>query len=83
MFDDEALSGPGMKDAGFGEPLVGELRHPFPYRAIFLTAPQKRTPPDIEDMVTEGRECPTVGRDSVVVEEAGDVKWTPHLGPGA
>ena len=72
MFDDEALSGPGMKDARLGKPLVCELRHPVPYHAIFLTAPLERTPPEIENMVAEGREGPAVGRHRVVVEEAAD-----------
>ena len=61
-----------MKDARFGKPLVGQLRHPFPDRAIFLAAPPERAPPEIDDVVAEGRDDPIVGRDSVVVEEAGD-----------
>ena len=72
MFDGKSLVRPGMKDARFGEPVVGQLRHRLPCRAIFLTAPLERAPPEIGDMVTERRDGSPVGRHRVVVEEPGD-----------
>jgi hypothetical protein len=84
MFDDKSLIGPGMKDARFGEPVVGQLHHHQPCRAIFLTAPLERTPPEIGDMMTERRDGSSVGRHRVVVEEAGDDLLEPFalLGSG-
>jgi hypothetical protein len=72
MFDDEALVWPGMKDARFGEPVVRQFRHPLPRRAIFLAAPLERAPPEVENVMAEGHECATVGRNRMIVEEAGD-----------
>ena len=41
-----------------------------PGRPVLLAAPPKRAPPEVGDMVAEGRERATVGRHGVVVEEA-------------
>ena len=43
--DGEALCRPGVKDARFGKPVVGDLLYTVPCRAIFLTAPPQRPPP--------------------------------------
>ena len=84
MFDDKSLIGPGMKDARFWEPVVGQLHHRLPCRAILLTAPLECAPPEIGDMVTECHDGPTVGRNRVVIEEAGDDLLEPFalLGSG-
>ena len=77
MFDGEALVGPGVEDAWFGEPVVGELPDPRPGHAVLLATPPKRAPPVVDDVVTEGRECPAIGRHRVVVEEADDYLLEP------
>jgi len=84
MFDGKSLVRPGMKDARFGEPVVGQLRRRLPCRAIFLTAPLERAPPEIGDMVTERRDGTPVGRHRVVVDEPGDDLLEPYalLGDG-
>src|SRR5438105_4939747 len=61
-----------MKDARFGEEVVGDLRYPRPRCPIGLAAPLKRAPPEVEDAVAEGRDGPAVGRNRVVCEEAAD-----------
>ena len=84
MFDGKSLVRPGMKDTRSGEPVVDQLRHGLPCRAIFLTAPLERAPPEIGDMVSERHDGPTVGRHRMVVEEAGDDLLEPFalLGSG-
>ena len=72
MFDGEALVWPGVEDAWFGEPVVGELPDPRPGHSVLLATPPKRAPPMVDDVVTKGRECPAMGRHCVVLEEAGD-----------
>jgi hypothetical protein len=39
LFDGEALVGPGVEDAGFGEPVVGERPDLLPGHSVFLAAP--------------------------------------------
>src|SRR6266478_2301294 len=77
VFDGEALVWPGMKDARFGEPVVGQLSDPLPCHPVLLAAPPKRPPPEIDDMIPEGPECRTVGRHRVVLEVAGDDLFEP------
>jgi hypothetical protein len=61
-----------MKDAWFGEPIIGQLLNPGPREAILLAASPERPPPETRDVGPEGRECAKVRRHCVVVEEAGD-----------
>jgi hypothetical protein len=39
-----------MKDAGFGEPIVGQPLNPGPRKAILLAASPKRPPPEARDV---------------------------------
>jgi hypothetical protein len=71
-----------MKDAGFGKEVVSQLLDPCPRRAVLLTAPPKRAPPESSDMDTEGRKCREVGRHCMVTIEAGDDLPQPHPLPG-
>jgi hypothetical protein len=61
-----------MKDARFGKPVVGHFPDPFPYHLVLLAASPKRSPPEIDDMVTEGPERRPIGRHCVVLEETGN-----------
>jgi hypothetical protein len=66
MHDGEALVWPGMKDARFGEAVFGELSDLLPGHLMLLAAPPERTPPEVDDMVSEGPECRSVGWHCVV-----------------
>src|SRR5271165_647625 len=72
MLDGEALVRPGVEEARFGEPMIGELPDPLPGHAVLLAAPPERAPPEVHDVVSERCDGSHVGRDGVVVEEAGD-----------
>src|SRR6266852_7034364 len=61
-----------MKDAGFGEPIIGQLLNPCPREAIPLAASPERPPPEARDVGPESRECAKVRWHRVIVEEAGD-----------
>jgi hypothetical protein len=82
VFDGKALAWPRMKDAGFGKEVVSQLLDPCPRRAVLLTAPSKRAPPESGDMDPEGRKCREVGRHCMVTIEAGDDLPQPHPLPG-
>ena len=68
--DGKPYCGPGVKDARFGEPIVGQAPHPLPGRPVFLAASLERPSPEVEDMEAEGGERWTVGRHGEVVEVA-------------
>jgi hypothetical protein len=53
VVDGEAIAWPGMKDAGFGEPIVGQPLNPGPRKAILLAASPKRPPPEARDVGPE------------------------------
>src|ERR1700684_1210228 len=72
MGDGEADAWPGMKDARLGEIVVGDPLDPVPCRTVFVAAPFEGAPPEIDDVVPESREHPTVRGHCVVVEEARD-----------
>ena len=72
MFGGEALVGPGMKDAGLGEPVVGDPRDLLPCRFVLLAAAPERPPPQVDDMVSEGTQGLTVGWDRMVGVVADD-----------
>src|SRR5271165_958999 len=72
VLDGEALVRPGVEEARFGEPMIGELPDPLPGHAVLLAAPPERAPPEVHDVVSERCDGSHVGRDGVVVEEAGD-----------
>ena len=59
-----------MKDAGFREQVVRQLRYPFPSDPIPLASPPERASPEVDDAVTERVECTGVRRHCVVREEA-------------
>jgi hypothetical protein len=61
-----------VKDARFGQPVVGQPRDPLPGHAVFLTAPPKRSLPEFGDEESECGQRPTVGRHGVIVEVAFD-----------
>src|SRR5271165_2825980 len=62
MLDGEALVRPGVEEARFGEPMIGELPDPLPGHAVLLAAPPERAPPEVRDVAAEGREGAAVGR---------------------
>ena len=72
MSDGEALIGPGVKDARFGQPAFDQLFHTPPTREVFLTAAAQRTPPHFGDTMTERIDGMAVRRHGVIVEVAGD-----------
>ena len=72
VFNGEALMRPRVEDARFGEPVVGEPADLRPGHAVLMAAPPERTPPNVRDVVAEGRERAAVGRRRMVVEEARD-----------
>src|ERR1700716_2259588 len=59
-----------MKDTRRGKPVGDQLRHAFPREPIFLTAPPKRSSPEIGHIMPERRERPTICRNRVVGEVA-------------
>src|SRR5215471_13499394 len=61
-----------MEDDWFREPVVHQLRHPFPRHPILLAATPQRAPPKVSDVMPEDLQCTTVGRHSVVIEVATD-----------
>jgi hypothetical protein len=61
-----------MKDAGFREPIIGQLLNPRPREAIPLAASPERPPPEARGVGTERRECAKVRWHRVIIEEAGD-----------
>src|ERR1700737_200033 len=69
-------------DQLFGKEVVSQLLDPCPRRAVLLTAPSKRAPPESGDMDPEGRKCREVGRHCMVTIEAGDDLPQPHPLPG-
>src|SRR3954451_231179 len=77
VFDGETLARPGVKDLGSGEIVVGQLLDPLPGRVVLLAAVPKRAPPEVGDLVPEGRECPDVGGHRMVGEVAGDDLFQP------
>src|SRR3954447_14575081 len=72
VFDGETLARPGVKDLGSGEIVVGQLLDPVPGRVVLLAAVPERAPPEVDDMIPEGRQCPAVGGHGMVGEVAGD-----------
>jgi len=77
VLDGEALVRPGVEEARFGEPVVGELPDPLPAQAVLLAATPERAPPEIRDVVSERCDGSHVGRDRVVIAEAGDYLLAP------
>ena len=69
VFDGEAVSRPGVQDTRLWEPVVRDLLNPVPLSFILLTASPKRTPPEIDHVVTERTQGPSVGRYSVIIKE--------------
>ena len=61
-----------MERAGFREEVSGDTRDALPGYPVGLAAPPERTSPEVEDVVAEGRDGLTIGRDGVVCEEALD-----------
>src|SRR6266550_3915639 len=55
--DGEAIAWPRMEDGRFREPVVHQLRHPFPCHPILLTAMPQRAPPEVGDVVQEHMQC--------------------------
>jgi hypothetical protein len=55
--DGKALLRPRVKDARFGEPVVGNLGDPLPRRAVLLAAS-----PEVDDVVVERLQGTAVGR---------------------
>ena len=49
----KACLGPRVKDAGFGEKVIGQPSDPVPGHPILLTASPKRAPPKFGDVMTE------------------------------
>src|SRR5260370_16643516 len=68
--DVKAIVRPRMKDTRRGKPVGDQFRHAFPCEPIFLTAPPKRSSPEIGHIMPERRERPTVCRNRVVGEVA-------------
>src|SRR5258706_496891 len=66
----KAPVGPRRKEARRGKPVGDQLRHAFPCEPIFLTAPPKRSSPEIGHIMPERRERPTFCRNRVVGEVA-------------
>jgi hypothetical protein len=73
-----------VKDSGHGEELARQVVHPVPFLTVLLTAPLKRAPPEVEDMVSEGAGRTVVGRHGEVVEVPRDHLLQPSalLGDG-
>jgi hypothetical protein len=69
VFDAEALSGPGVRCPGLGQPALGQLFHAFPRRAISLATPAQGASPEIDDIVAKRREGACVGGHRMVREE--------------
>src|SRR5665213_1961509 len=69
MFDVEALTGPGMLDAGPRKPDASELPGPFPRQGGLLAAARQRALPEDRDLGAERRECPAVAGHGVIGEE--------------
>jgi len=72
VLDGKAHIWPGVKNAGFGEKVVDQLRDPFPRGVVLLTALPERASPQVRDVVAERAKCATVGRHRVICEETGD-----------
>ena len=72
VFDGKALIRPGMKDARSGKPVVGQLRHPIPRKAVLLAAAPERSTPEVGDVMPERRERPTICGYHIVSEMAGN-----------
>src|SRR5271154_1738310 len=62
----KALVGPGMLDAGAGDPAIGQVADPLPGGLIALTPAPKRVEPGAKDLGAEGRQLLAVGRYGVV-----------------
>src|SRR5450755_1166699 len=62
----KAHARPRMKDAGWREPVRGNLRHPLPGQIGRLTATTERAVPELRDVVSEGQKRARVGRHGVV-----------------
>src|SRR5271169_2635720 len=71
VFDGKALTWPGVEDTRLREPIVCELPHALPLGVIPLAPPPQRASPEVNHMVAEGTQRPIIGRDCVIVEEAG------------
>src|SRR3982750_1614327 len=54
--DGETFPRPGGKEVRWGEPGIGQLRHPRPCEPVFLAAPPQRAPPQVGHMMAEGHE---------------------------
>ena len=59
-----------MKDARSGKPVVGQLRHPIPRKAVLLAAAPERSTPEVGDVMPERRERPTICGYRIVSEVA-------------
>src|SRR5215471_15053922 len=46
--DGETITRPRMEDNRFREPVVHQLRHPFPRHPILLAASPQRAPPEVQ-----------------------------------
>src|SRR5215468_9365868 len=49
-----------MKDAWSGKPVVGQFGHPIPREAVLLAAPPERSTPEVDHVMPERRERPTI-----------------------
>src|SRR3954463_5380522 len=76
--DGKALLRPRVKDARFGEPVVGDLGDPLPRRAVLLAASPQRASPEVDDVVVECLQG-TAGHGMVVVVAGDDLPQPPSL----
>jgi hypothetical protein len=72
VLDGKAHIWPGVKNAGFGEKVVDQLRDPFPRGVVLLTALPERASPQGRDVIAERAEWRPFGRHRVICEETGD-----------
>src|SRR5262245_53337819 len=68
--DGKTNAWPWVKDLGLREEVSGQLWHPFPRKAVLLTAAPQRAEPEARHMVAKGAECRIVGRHGVIGEIA-------------
>ena len=61
-----ALLGPRVKNAGFGEPRVGNVRHPVPVDPGFVTTSAQASIPQPRALGAKRPQCPPVSRHGMV-----------------
>ncbi len=69
---EEPLLWPGVKDPGFREVVVGQLRYPGPQGTVGLAASPERASPEPDDLGPEVAKSRIVSRHGMVGEEASD-----------